>query len=251
MCVKKIWHTIRTVFGTDKKRYTTAIIVAAGLSQRFGGIATKQMTELCGKPILVHTLLAYEQADCIHDIIIVAREEEIPAWEKACEDFAISKVVKIVVGGKTRQASVLCGFEAIDDKTKYVAIADGARCLTTPEQIKDVCVAAYRHKAATASHRSTDTVKIANDKGFIDHTADRDTVWLAQTPQVFKTKLYRAAAYLALRDDFAATDDNSLVEFIGHAIKLVECGSQNVKITTTEDMAVAEGILKARAEEQL
>jgi 2-C-methyl-D-erythritol 4-phosphate cytidylyltransferase len=249
--MKKIAGALRAISGSPHpKNFTSAIIAAAGMSERFGGETTKQMTELCGKPILVRTLLAYEESECIDDIIIVAREEEIPCWEKARRDYALSKVTKIVVGGKTRQESVLNGFEAIDDKTKYVAIADGARCLTTPEQIRDVCMAAYRYKAATAAHRSTDTVKIADSRGFISSTADRDTVWLAQTPQVFKTMLYRAAAYLALRDEFAATDDNSLVEFIGHEIKLVECGAQNIKITTTEDIAVAEGILKAREDMQ-
>ena len=137
----------------------------------------------------------------------------------------------------------------VDKKSKFVAIADGARCLITPDQINSVCRAAYKYKAATAAHRSTDTVKIADKKGFIDSTADRNTVWLAQTPQVFRTKLYRAAAYSALKDGVKGTDDNSLVEFIGHPIRLVECGSQNIKITTQEDMAIAEGVLKSRRKE--
>ena len=89
-------------------------------------------------------------------------------------------------------------------------------------------------------------MKIADKKGFIDSTADRDTVWLAQTPQVFKTKLYRAAAYTALKKGFAATDDNSLVENVGHPVRLVECGAQNIKITTRDDLAVADGVLAER-----
>ena len=247
MCVKKIANLLRAVSGADESgKFTSAIIVAAGLSERFGGNVTKQMSELCGKPVLVHTLLAYQKAECIDEIIIVARENEIPFWEKACKDYEISKAASIVVGGKTRQASVLNGFEAVDKKSKFVAIADGARCLITEEEIKDVCRAAYKHKAATAAHRSTDTVKIADSKGFIEKTSDRNTVWLAQTPQVFSTKLYRAAAYIALKEEVQATDDNSLVEFIGHPIKLVECGAQNIKITTMEDMAVAEGVLNKR-----
>ena len=89
-------------------------------------------------------------------------------------------------------------------------------------------------------------MKIADSKGFIEKTADRNTVWLAQTPQVFKAKLYRAAAYSALKEGFEATDDNSLVEFIGHAIRLVECDAQNIKITTRDDLAVAQGVLEQR-----
>lgn len=250
MCIKKIVGVLRAVSGSpDPKNFTSAIIAAAGLSERFGGSVTKQMTELCGLPVLVHTLMAYEHTDCIHEIVIVARPDEIPFWHKACADHSITKVTKIVAGGSTRQESVRKGLESIDDKAKFVAIADGARCLVQPHQIEDVCRAAYKYKAATAAHRSTDTVKIADKKGFIDKTTDRDTVWMAQTPQVFRVKLYRAAAYTALKEGFEGTDDNSLVEHVGHAIRLVECGAQNIKITTPEDMAVAEGVLRKREAE--
>lgn len=249
MCVKKIAGVLRAISGSSHpKNFTTAIIAAAGLSERFGGNLTKQMTELCGLPVLVHTLKAYQDAESIHEIIIVARHDEITFWQLTCQKYGFSKVSRIVPGGHSRQESVLKGLEAVSDHAKFVAIADGARCLITPEQIKDVCHAAYKYKAATAAHRSTDTVKLADSKGFIDRTADRNSVWLAQTPQVFRTKLYRAAAYTALKEGFTATDDNSLVEFIGAPVRLVECGAQNIKITTYEDMAIAEGMLKKRAE---
>lgn len=244
MCIKKITGALRAISGTPHpKNFTSAIIAAAGLSERFGGDVTKQMTEIRGVPVLIHTLKAFEQADCIHEIVVVAKLNEISAWEILCREHGITKVTKIVQGGFTRQESVLCGLDAVDKKSKFVAISDGARCLITPDIINSVCRSAYKYKAATAAHRSTDTVKIADKKGFIDSTADRDTVWLAQTPQVFKTKLYRAAAYTALKRGFTATDDNSLVENIGHPIRLVECGAQNIKITTREDIAIAEGVL--------
>ena len=149
--------------------------------------------------------------------------------------------------------SVLKGLDAVSSKSKFVAIADGARCLTTPDQIDIVCHTAYKYKAATAAHRSTDTVKIADKKGFIESTADRNMVWLAQTPQVFKTNLYRSAAYTAFKKGFEATDDNSLVENIKYPIRLVECGAQNIKITTREDLCLAEAILqdRKRVEEEL
>ena len=244
MCIKKITGALRAISGTPHpKNFTSAIIAAAGLSERFGGDVTKQMTEIRGVPVLIHTLKAFEQADCIHEIVVVAKLNEISAWEILCREHGITKVTKIVQGGFTRQESVLCGLDAVDKKSKFVAISDGARCLITPDIINSVCRSAYKYKAATAAHRSTDTVKIADKKGFIESTADRDTVWLAQTPQVFKTKLYRAAAYTALKKGFTATDDNSLVENIGHLIRLVECGAQNIKITTREDIAIAEGVL--------
>ena len=247
MCPNKISGILRAISGSEHpKAFTSAIVVAAGLSERFGGTRTKQMTLLCGTPVLIHTLTAYQRADTIHEIIVVARPDEIDAWKKLCSRHEITKLTKIVEGGATRQESVLCGFREISEKAKFVAIADGARCLTTPEQIRDVCYAAYKYDAATAAHRSTDTVKVANKKGFIDTTADRNTVWLAQTPQVFKVNLYHAAAYTALQKGFTATDDNSLIEEVGGSVRLVECGAQNIKITTQEDMAVASGILAQR-----
>jgi len=247
LCVKKIAGILRAISGSPHpKNFTSAIIAAAGLSERFGGSVTKQMQELCGTPVLIHTLKAYENTDCIHEIVIVARQDEIPYWEKACKKYELTKVTKIVKGGDSRQQSVMNGLEAIDDKAKFVAIADGARCLITPEQIKDVCHSAYKYKAATAAHRATDTIKIADKKGFIDSTPDRNTVWLAQTPQVFKANLYRAAAVTAEKKKFEATDDNMLVEFVGHPIRLVECGPHNIKITTYDDVAIAKGILEAR-----
>ena len=248
MFTKKIVSAIRAITGApDPKNFTSAIIAAAGLSVRFGGETTKQKTDILGLPLLVYTLLAYERTDCIHEIVIVARKEEIPYWQELCKKHSITKLSKLVVGGKTRQESVRKGLDAVSKRSKYVAIADGARCLIEPEQITAVCRAAYKYGAATAAHQSTDTVKIADSKGFVEKTQDRSSVWLAQTPQVFKTTLYRAAAYVALKEEFEGTDDNSLVEFIGHPVKLVECGTQNIKITTKDDLAVAEGILRRRA----
>ena len=245
--LEKISGVLRAVSGSPHpKHFTSAIIAAAGMSSRFGGEKTKQMTELCGKPLLLHTLMAYQNADCIHEIILVAKKEEIPEWERLCRALCIPKLTKIVEGGETRQLSVMNGLDAVSRKSSFVAIADGARCLTTPEQINEVCHAAYRHKAATAAHKSTDTVKIADKRGFTESTPDRETIWLAQTPQVFKTNLYRAAAYTAYKDGFEATDDNSLCEYIGQPVKLVECGTNNIKVTTREDLAVAEAILKKR-----
>ncbi|MBR0454956.1 MAG: 2-C-methyl-D-erythritol 4-phosphate cytidylyltransferase [Clostridia bacterium] len=247
MFVKKVVGVLRAISGSpNPKNFTSAIIAAAGLSERFGGTETKQMTKLCGTPVLLHTLKAFENTECIHEIIIVAKENEIPYWQEACKEYKITKLTKIVVGADTRQKSVMNGLEAVDERSKFVAIADGARCLITPEQITSVCRSAYKYKAATAAHRATDTVKVADSKGFIDSTADRNSVWLAQTPQVFKTKLYRAAAVIAVEKKFEGTDDNSLVEFIGYPIRLVECGSQNIKITTYDDLAAARGILKVR-----
>ena len=246
MVFKKIAGVLRAFAKSPKSNFTSAIVAAAGMSTRFGGDKTKQMTELCGAPILLHTLLAYQNCETIDEIIVVAKKDEIPYWEHTIKKFCLPKVTKIIEGGKTRQLSVMNGIDAVDKRSKYVAICDGARCLTTPEMIEAVCKKAYKYKAATAAHRSTDTVKIADKNGCIKETADREYVWLATTPQVFKTGLYRAAAYTAFKDSYEATDDNSLVEYVGHSVRLVECGANNIKITTKEDLVVAEAIIKER-----
>ena len=243
---KKTADVIRVFSSSPQKNFTSAIIAAAGLSTRFGGDVTKQMTEICELPILLHTLLAYQNTECISEIIVVAKKDEIPVWEELIKKFCVPKVSKIVEGGKTRQESVRNGLDAVDSHSRYVAISDAARCLTTPEQIEEVCKKAYKKGAASAAHRATDTVKISAKGYVIDSTTDRNTVWLAQTPQVFKTSLYRAAAYTAYKDGYEATDDNSLVEYVGHPVYLVECGANNIKITTQNDLIVAEAIIKSR-----
>ena len=249
MCLKKVVGIFRALTGSPHpKNFTSAIIAAGGSSLRFDGALTKQMTPLLGVPLIVHTLLAFENTECIHEIVVCATRSEIECYEELCRTHGIKKVKAVVAGGNTRQESVMNGLRAINDKSKYVAIADGARCLITPEQITSVCLAAYKYGAATAAHKSTDTVKIADSKGFIDTTIDRNTVWLAQTPQVFKTKLYRAATYTALKKEYEATDDNMLVEFVKHPIRLIECGSENIKVTTFDDMIMAATILKNRME---
>ena len=247
MCLKKIAGIFRAISGSPHpKNFTSAIIAAGGSSQRFDGALTKQMTPVCGVPLIVHTLLAFENTECIHEIVVCAKRSEIEYYESLFSAYGIKKVSAVVAGGNTRQESVLSGLKAVHNKSKYVAIADGARCLITPEQITSVCRAAYKYGAATAAHKSTDTVKIADSKGFIDNTVDRNTVWLAQTPQVFKTKLYRAAAYTALQKDFEATDDNMLVEYVKHPVRLVECGADNIKVTTVDDMIIAQAVLESR-----
>ena len=172
------------------------------------------MLTLCGIPVIVRTLLAFESCPLIDEIIVAARPDEIPIYEKFREEYPLKKLAAVVEGGETRQESVLRGFESISDRSEFVAIHDGARCLVTPDMIERVLRAAYSHGAATAACHVSDTVKRADSKGFAEETIDRSTLWLAQTPQVFKTELYRAAAYVAKDEGFSATDDNMLAEHI-------------------------------------
>ena len=137
-------------------------------------------------------------------------------------------------------------FKAINDEAKFVAIADGARCLITPEDIVKVCRAAYDYNAATAAHKAYDTVKIGDGNDFVSSSPDRSTVWMAQTPQVFKVNLYRVALHLAEKDGATVTDDNMLVERINARVKLVSCSRDNIKITEPSDLIFAEAVLGKR-----
>lgn len=246
---KEIASLVRTLSRTaNKPHFTSAIIAAAGSGTRMGcesGI-TKQQLTLCGMPIIVRTLKAFEGSEYINEIIVVAREDEIPLYEKYKADYTLTKITAVVSGGETRQDSVLRGFEAISDKSDFVAIHDGARCLITADKINSVLAEAFRCGAATAATHVTDTVKRANSKNYITETIDRRELWLAQTPQIFKTELYRAAAYVAKDEGFIATDDNALAEHVGFDVKLVDCGTDNIKITTQADLAIAEVILRNR-----
>jgi 2-C-methyl-D-erythritol 4-phosphate cytidylyltransferase len=202
--------------------------------------------ELCGLPVIVRTLIAFQESEVIDEIIVAAKSDEIEIYSNFEEKYKLTKLAAVISGGDTRQESVLRGFEKISDKSEFVAIHDGARCLIGTEAINSVVRAAYHCGAATAASKVSDTVKRCNFNGFVEETIDRDSLWLAQTPQVFKTDLYRAAAYIARDEDFKATDDNLLAEHIGFPVKLVDCGSDNIKITTPADLAVAEVILRRR-----
>ncbi len=232
-----------------KHHYTAAIILAGGSGSRMGSEITKQMMQLAGKPIIIHTLLAFEESEYIDEIIIVAKSGEQDSYNTLLQEYGISKVTHIVEGGTTRQESVLKGFEMVPDKADHVAIHDGARPLITPAQIKSVVLAAYDYKAAAAAAPSKDSVKVSNISGMIDYTVDRKTVWLMQTPQIFNANLFRASIYTASKDKFVGTDDAEVAEHAGFSTKLVNTGYENIKITTPVDLLIAEAILKQRKED--
>ena len=231
---------------TKKPDFTSAVIVAGGSSTRMGNGVSKQMLEIGGIPVVVQTLLAFERTPEIDEIIVVAKKDELELYKSFKSTYSITKLKKAVCGGDTRQKSAENGFEAISQKSKYVAIHDGARCLVTPDEISAVCQAAYAYGAATAATPATDTIKVANSAGFIEKTVDRSTVWHAQTPQIFGADLYRAALAIAKRDKLEVTDDCSLVEHIEHPIKLVECSRNNLKITSFEDVSRAKIVIRQR-----
>ena len=231
-----------------KAKHCTAIIVAAGSGSRMGAGITKQQMEICGMPVVARSIAAFENSKRIKDIVIVARADEIGMYAALTEKYGFKKIRRVVSGGDTRQQSVLNGFKAIDDRCDYVAIHDAARCLITPENIEEVLKNAERYEAASAASPVKDTVKICSSDGFVISTPDRQRVYSAQTPQIFRADLYRAAAFYALKQGYEATDDNALVEWLGARVKMVNCGYENIKITTPEDIHIASVLLNLRGE---
>ena len=244
----KIADLLRAVTGKPKKYpKTAAIILAAGSSVRMGGDIPKQLIEVEGLPVVIHTLLAFEESKYVSNTVLVVPEGDEDHYRSLAIRHGIKKLTAITVGSDTRHKSAQKGFKLVEDDVKYVAIHDAARCLVTPEIIDRVCAAAVKYNAATAATRAVDTVKISGKNKFVDHTEDRNHVWLAQTPQVFDTDLYRAATYLAESSHIQPTDDNSLIENVKHKVRLVECGRLNVKITTPDDLTVASAVIRSRA----
>ncbi len=234
--------------GKDPRPFTSAVIVAAGSSVRMNSKTSKQFLLLGDKPVLAHTLLAFERSPFISEIIVVARHEDLSAVWAMRETYGIKKPFSAVSGGATRALSVRHGFAKIDPKARFVAIHDGARCLITPQMIEKVCRAAYRHRAATAATAVFDTVKRIDRHGRIKETINRDELCLVQTPQIFDTNLYRAALATAKNAE-GLTDDNQLIEALPFPIRTVDCGEENLKITTPRDLAMAQMILALRKEQ--
>ena len=246
--IKNLADVLRHLSPSERRHYfTTAIILAAGSGQRFGQEnGLKQFCPINSVPALVYTLRAFEASSLIDEILIVTKEQDIAY----VQEFGLKKVSKILAGGSDRQESAKRGFDAVSEKAKFVAFHDGARCLVTREMIDNTIRAAYEHGVAVAAERSRDTVKIATDNGFSKESPDRNTVWLAKTPQVFMADIYRAALYTAEKDGVRATDDSMLAERLGFKVKMVECGNENIKLTTPNDVYIAEAILRARQEKQ-
>lgn len=212
---------------------------------------TKQFITLCGLPVVVRTLLRFEECPFVREIIVAAREDEIPLYADFREKYGISKLAAVAPGGHSREESAAAAFELVSAEADFVIVHDAARCLVTVEQITRVCHAALRFRAAAAACPSRDTVKVADKNGFVESTPDRSTLRCVQTPQVFDVNVYSAALHFAREDGIleSATDDCSLSEHIGIMPRLVDCGYENIKLTVPSDLLFAEAILRFRGEE--
>ena len=217
---------------------TAAILVAAGSSARMkSGGASKTMMEIGGEPVLSRTLRAFEHAAGISKIVIVARACDFDAIQKASA--FVTKPLTITEGGKERQDSVSNGAALCGD-AEYIAVHDAARPFITPEEIETVCADAEKYGAATLAVPVKDTIKVAAADGTVCATPERSTLRAIQTPQVFRLSLYKEALCLAKNAGKQYTDDCQLIEAAGGKVYLTPGDYKNIKITTPEDLLVAE-----------
>ena len=224
----------------------TAIVLAAGQGKRMQSKIQKQFLEIGGKPVLYYSLHCFQESPLIRDIILVTGEEMISYCEQEIvKKYGFSKVRKVTAGGKERYDSVYAGLLCCQD-TDYVYIHDGARPFITEEMVQRGYEAVKRTNACVMGMPSKDTVKLADSSGYVKETPDRKIVWNIQTPQIFSYDLIRGA-YESIRkkDMTGVTDDAMVVEQeTGTKILLVEGSYQNIKITTPEDLAIAEALLR-------
>ncbi|MBI4885514.1 MAG: 2-C-methyl-D-erythritol 4-phosphate cytidylyltransferase [Acidobacteria bacterium] len=224
--------------------HVTAIIAAGGRGTRFGGGLPKQLLSLAGRPILERSVDAFVQHERITDLIVALPPElaaDAPAYLRSR-----SKPIEIVEGGDRRQDSVTRAFARLPAAAGVVVIHDAARPLVTPVLISQTIDAAIAHGAAIAALAATDTVKRGNGRGFIVDTLPRGQVFLAQTPQAFRVELLREAL-ASERAGADVTDESALVERAGYAVQQVPGDPRNVKITTADDLVLAERLLGASA----
>lgn len=223
----------------------TAIVVAAGTASRMGGI-DKIMADLNGKPVIIHTLLAFQKARCIDEIVVVARPEREAQLKELVEAYQITKTAAVVPGGLSRMESVMAGLKAAGKKSTLVAIQDGARPMVSDEIIEATVAAGIRSRAAAPGIPVKDTVKVVGTDGKVVSTPDRSTLRAVQTPQVFDRDLLVAAWKLAEQEGKSYTDDCGAMEGMGMRVYLTEGSEENLKITTPFDLKLAELIMKGR-----
>lgn len=217
------------------------IIVAAGSGTRMKSEVNKHLLPLAGKPVIVHTLEAFQQCDAVDSIILVTSVENRAAYQALIEEHVLTKVDHIVLGGDTRQASAHNGLRAAGD-CDIILLHDGARPLIAQPEIEAVIRDAAEYGGAVVAVLAKDTTVRARE-GFIETQLERKTLWQVQTPQGFKATIIREAYEAAVRDGVQSTDDTGLVTRLGGAVKITPGSYANIKITTPEDLAMAGALL--------
>lgn len=228
------------------KEFVSAIIVSAGNSTRMG--TDKQFIDICGKPAIAYTLMAFEASDVINEIIVVCKKEHINKMMAIIKENDIKKVSAVTIGGNSRQESVEFGIKRVNKASTYFCIHDGARILITPKAISGVVNKAFEHKCAAVGVMVKDTIKVVDSDGFIKFTPDRSSLWAVQTPQVFERDIYLDSLENARKLEKNYTDDCQLIENNCGKIFMLKGDYSNIKLTTVEDIEQAKAIVNGRGD---
>lgn len=224
-----------------KGNYVSVIIAAAGMSNRMGSKINKQFIVIDNKPILAHTIEKFEQCRYIDEIIVVTKENEVEYCRKEIvKKYGFRKVSSIIKGGRERQDSVYNGIMALNEKADIILTHDGARPFVRQESIIKGIKGALELGACVIGVPLKDTIKVVDDADVVHHTPNRALLWAAQTPQCFKAKLLKEGYEYAIAEGILGTDDSSLVEKKGYPVTMLMGSYDNIKITTPEDLIVAE-----------
>jgi len=224
-----------------------ALIPSAGNGLRMGGKTRKQYIHIRGRPIAAHTLLTFQALEEIDKIILIAPEGDLAyCAEEIVSKYHLSKVTRVVAGGRQRQDSVYNGIRELDGDEEIVIVHDGVRPFVTGPMIRESIRVAMDTGAAITAIPVKDTLKSVSGTGTVESTIDRKKLWQVQTPQTFRARLLRAAYDKAQTENFYGTDDASLVERLGVGINVISGSALNIKVTTPEDLILAEGIIKHR-----
>jgi 2-C-methyl-D-erythritol 4-phosphate cytidylyltransferase len=221
-----------------------AIIVAAGDSRRMG--FDKLFAAVAGKPVLAHTMRAFERTNAVDGIIVVAREDRHDEIKTMVHDENFKKIRSIIPGGKRRQDSVRAGLDHMESSTRYVAVHDAARPLITAEQIERVFAQCQIYGAAALAEPINDTLKRADADLVVTEPVERHQVYAMQTPQIFERQLIEEAYRTVYAEDISVTDEVSAVERLGRKVALVLNDEFNFKITYPRDLPLAEFVITQR-----
>ena len=228
-----------------RRPYCAALVPAAGKSERMGG-TDKLTAQLGGIPVLERTLLALDGASLVDEIVVAVSPERLEELAALCARVGVKKPLRVVEGGASRAQSVLLAALAAGDSCELLAVHDGARPLILPEQVDDMVRLGQQTYAAAPALPVTDTVKVADMAGLVQSTPDRKTLYAVQTPQVFQANILKAALQSAIQAGADITDDCSAVERLGKEVWLAPGWRENIKITTREDLTMAEAFLRER-----
>lgn len=217
------------------------VIPAAGQGKRMGIGVNKQFIKIHDKPILIHTVEKFQKLEWVKEIIVVAHPDEVEIVQSMLTEYGLS-VNAVVPGGLERQDSIYNGLKLL--KTDYVMVHDGARPFIKEKQLNHLWDVVRKHDAAVLGVPVKETIKVVDEQGAIQSTPDRKSLWSIQTPQAFLLSILKEAYEQAKKDQFLGTDDASLVERLKMEIPVVEGDYHNIKITTPEDLIMANIILE-------